>query len=335
MLDSIEEVGGCVSWEPLQRSIRGFVGDKDDKTDRFRAIFEPEDIFERFVKNANASTEKLLPRDDEPTGRVSHEFHARRGGPPSWDHQITVVASPAKPKPAARVRPPQDDETTRVGRYPDPAFAKEPEEFEEFEELEGLVASPDETAPHRAALVTDSGQQILLLTNVKKPSQPPPPLPNVQAPTWQSVVAAPGLRTQKLEALELVPDIRAAAQKKLHPVAAESGEDGQMPPRQLDQILSDMAVLLRYGHAVQVRDRLEQLRCAYPEDLLLLRAIAEFHVEHDQRPPALEALFALASGLFERRNLEGMRKALEQVLVLEPENPRAIRLLGLLEHRSV
>ena len=43
---------------------------------------------------------------------------------------------------------------------------------------------------------------------------------------------------------------------------------------------------------------------------------------------------ALAGQLFARRNVEGMRAALEQVLVLDPGNERAGRLLALLVRRA-
>jgi len=190
-----------------------------------------------------------------------------------------------------------------------------------------------------------------LLTKVKSDSiltEPPTPEVAQEIPeeantpeisdsssNWKSVVAVRGQHTQRIEAAKLVPDVEAAAKKRADgPPSGETGEDGQMPTRELDHILTDMAVLLRYGHASQVRERLEQLRRAYPEDLLLLRRIAEFHVEHEQTDAALDALFALARGLFERRNVEGMRQALEQVLVLDENNARAFRLLGLLEARS-
>ncbi|HJL14540.1 MAG TPA: hypothetical protein RMH99_02720 [Sandaracinaceae bacterium LLY-WYZ-13_1] len=308
-------------------------------------MFEPEDIFDRFVRNANASTEEAIPRDDEPTGRVPHgEVERReasepaegRGGPPSWDHQITVRAAPPRWDDG-------DDEGTRPDAPMPLAMARA---FDDEAEAPDVEVDEDQLTVPRAAPLTDSGQRILLLTRRK--STPPPASTGELAPsddpsradadddettTWDSVVSPRGLHTQRLEAMRVVPDVEATASRREDERVGEGVEDGQMPTRQLDQILSDMAVLLRYGHAGQVRDRLEQLRRAYPEDLLLLRRIAEFHVEHDQRDAALETLFALAGGLFERRNVEGMRQALEQVLVLDPNNARAFRLLGLLEQR--
>lgn len=114
----------------------------------------------------------------------------------------------------------------------------------------------------------------------------------------------------------------------------ERSEDGQIPARELEGRLGDMAVLLRYGHRAEVAERLDELLAKYPQDLLLLRRVAEFHLEHGHRELARECLFKLATGLFERRNVLGMRAALEQVLVLEPDNARAHKLLALLDKRE-
>ena len=56
-------------------------------------------------------------------------------------------------------------------------------------------------------------------------------------------------------------------------------------------------------------------------------------MENGDREGALEMLFLLAGRLFERRNVKGMQRALEQVLIIEPDNRRAYKLLGLLEQR--
>jgi hypothetical protein len=142
----------------------------------------------------------------------------------------------------------------------------------------------------------------------------------------------PGSTTQRLEAIQLVPDV-AAVRAPETPVR-ERSEDGQIPARELEGRLGDMAVLLRYGHRSEVAERLDELLAKYPQDLLLLRRVAEFHLEHGHLELARECLFKLASGLFERRNVVGMRAALEQVLVLEPDNARAHKLLALLDKRE-
>lgn len=153
----------------------------------------------------------------------------------------------------------------------------------------------------------------------------------IEHPEWQSVVRAPSTTTQKREALKLVPDV-AMVEGPSAPLS-EGSEDGMMPGGELDRKLGDMSVLLRYGHQEQVRRELDHLIAEFPRDLLLLRRISEFWVGNQRVQPACDVLFTLASGLFERRNVEGMRQALEQVLVLSPGNERATRLLTLLAER--
>jgi len=334
------------------------VGRDSGKTDRFRQVFEPEDIFDRFVQNANKSTEAKLPDDDDVTGCISRAA-LRRGGPPDWDHRVTVVGPrhpdtdiPPEADPGSiEIELPEDSDATmvaprpeRVEAAPDGTRPDAPMPLAMERAFDDSDEHEDVTVPAATPPTTDSGQRILLLTKVKETRPLEPATPEVpqtlgedgaDSSTWKSVVAPRGVHTQRLEASKVVPDVVEAAKRKHDdgPPSGELGEDGQMPTRELDQILSDMTVLLRYGHAGQVRERLDQLRRAYPEDLLLLRRIAEFHVETAQKAAALDALFGLARGLFERRNVEGMRQALEQVLVLDPDNPRAFRLLGLLDKR--
>lgn len=172
--------------------------------------------------------------------------------------------------------------------------------------------------------------RVLLLTARKTPT--PAPKSPAKPDSVASVVRLPSADTQRREAALVVPEV-ANISSPPAPVR-EKSEDGQMPAGALDRILNDMQVLLRYSNEHQVRTRLDTLCKDYPDDLLLLRRIAEFHLETKQRDAAMETLFTLAARLFERRNVEGMRKALEQVLVLDPENRRAFKLLGLLEQRA-
>jgi hypothetical protein len=151
------------------------------------------------------------------------------------------------------------------------------------------------------------------------------------SPEWSSVVPPPSEATQRREAKKLVPDF--ASQKPKPKPAREASEDGLIPSGELDRKLTDMAVLLRYGHEAQAARELEGLRRSYPQDLLLLRRIGEFWSESGRTERALETLFALATGLFERRNIEGMRQALEQAKTLDPNSERANRLLSLLDAR--
>ncbi len=135
------------------------------------------------------------------------------------------------------------------------------------------------------------------------------------------------------EADDVVPDV--ARVTRIPPPLRERSADGQAPAGELDRAIADMAVLLRYGHMGEVAQRLAELQQRYPDDLLLLRRLTEFHLEHGLEAEAMECLFTLASRLFERHNFQGMREALEQVLVLDPDNRRAYKLLGLLDARPV
>lgn len=153
----------------------------------------------------------------------------------------------------------------------------------------------------------------------------------VDAPVWESLVPPPSEMTQRREAKKLVPDMENVHVPEAPP--HERSEDGLAPSGELDRILTDMAVLLRYGHESQVRRSLEVLRLKYPQDLILTRRFAEFYVANARPDLAVEQLFTLATALFERRNVEGMRQALEQVLVIDPASERARRLVTLLEQR--
>jgi hypothetical protein len=188
-----------------------------------------------------------------------------------------------------------EDEVTRRERRP-----KGPAKRLEQPEMEGL-------AP-----------EVVLLTDVKRPA---------------SVVARRSTDDQRIEADLAVPDVGRITPPPMP--LPEGCEDGLIPAGELDRVLSDMTVLVRYGHHTQVREHLDGLTRAYPEDVLLLRRIVEFHVENNDRMGAIDTLFTLAGRLFERRNTVGMRQALEQVLVIEPDNRRAYKLLGLLEKRPI
>jgi len=187
----------------------------------------------------------------------------------------------------------------------------------------------DRTARHVPVMADAADSSSPLLLTIKKPlSGPPAAKRRTPEP---SLLAGPGERTQRVEAALVVPDVGSI--RPPEPPVPERVEDGQMPAGELDRQLSDMAVLLRYGHHDEVGQRLDALLREYPQDLLLLKRVAQFHLETENPHLAKECLFQLASVLFERRNVVGMRQALEQVLVMEPANKRANKLLGLLEAR--
>jgi len=194
-----------------------------------------------------------------------------------------------------------------------------------------MSADADRTARHVPVKADAADSSSPLLLTIKKPlpgAVEPEPKRRAREP---QLLEGPGDRTQRVEAALVVPDVGSI--RPPEPPVPERVEDGQMPAGELDRQLSDMAVLLRYGHHGEVGQRLDALLREYPEDLLLLKRVAQFHLETENPHLAKECLFQLASVLFERRNLVGMRQALEQVLVMEPHNKRANKLLGLLEAR--
>lgn len=170
------------------------------------------------------------------------------------------------------------------------------------------------SAEHATLAAEDPPGEVVLLTRRKAPSGFPPPDANA------------GGDTHRREAARVIPDVASVSPPM--PPLPEKGEDGQVPAHELDRVLADMMVLLRYGHMAQVRRGLDELAQRFPEDLLLLRRIAEFHLETGDRRGSMEALFTLATRLFERKNLTGMRGALSQILVIDPNNQRARKLLG-------
>lgn len=176
--------------------------------------------------------------------------------------------------------------------------------------------------PHSAG-----GGAVMLLT--KKKSEPPKRSTDPES--------GPSIRlhantTARLVAELVVPDVRHVPAPAA-PVA-ERSDNGHMPAGELDRFLSDMAVLFRWGHVAQVEYEIDLLLERYGSDLLLLRRVTEFYVETEQRESAVDALFRLTHQLFERRNLAGMKAALEQILALDGSNERARRLGALLDKRA-
>jgi hypothetical protein len=299
---------------------------KDDTDDS--AIFrEAEAVFASFVSNANA-----LGHDPR-TVRAALQNIAKATAADTLvldRAQLAKSLAESTAAQASEAAPEYDvddlptDANRAAARVPRIAPAKripDPESFEETRVEQAVLLTRRRSV--RPETMSPLGAPDLLDTDVRTP-----------APGEELFVPASprGLTTQRREARALVPEVAAVA-PAARPVQ-ERGEDGEIPPRELARLLADMATLLRWGHGAQVRDELEKLRRRFPSDLLLMRRIAEFHLEVGQNEAAMDVLFALASRLFERRNVEGMRAALEQVLVLDPGNARARKLLALLVKRD-
>lgn len=263
---------------------------------------DPEAIFDLFVRNANAEGAGV---------RTIRAAAPRRGSPieatadhPPTPHRSVVFDSHLRrengPVPSGHVVLLTQRKKVAVGL--------------DAEDTQEMPALTEEAA--RQVVETFEGGSVSVGRVGQIANHTPPPV-NTQ--------------TDEVEAAQVVPDVARVAPPP--PPVSEKSEDGHMPAGELDRILTEMTVLLRYGHRAQVRQGLDELVARFPEDLLLLRRIAEFHLENGDREGAIEMLFLLASRLFERRNVTGMRQALEQVLVLDPKHRRAYKLLGLLEAR--
>jgi hypothetical protein len=277
-----------------------------------------EDVFASFLKNAYArkegrpsrvsttqewerSVEELLPREPEPRDERDTEPPPRPSTVPDADSTLRVVP------------------LTKKKSLPPTASPSSPPPLP-------VRATIDESSVSTAVA---NAEELRAAVRASRPE--PKPKEAAEQEEWSSVVPPPSEATQRREAKKLVPDL--ATKKPKPKPAREASEDGLIPSGELDRKLEDMAVLLRYGHEPQVARELEGLRRNYPQDLLLLRRIGEFWTDCGRIERALEILFALASGLFERRNVEGMRQALEQAKALDPNSERANRLLALLDSR--
>jgi len=107
----------------------------------------------------------------------------------------------------------------------------------------------------------------------------------------------------------------------------------QITARDLDEAVRDLSTRVNQGELEGVHDRITELRKLYPRDLLLLRRISEIYADLGDQNAAMECLFRIVALLFERREFGPMREVLEQILVMKPEHPQALKLQSLVEAR--
>ncbi len=114
----------------------------------------------------------------------------------------------------------------------------------------------------------------------------------------------------------------------------EGTEDGMAPPRLLERVLENVEVALRFGHRSDVYVLLGALQERYPNDLLLLRRIAETYAEQGDVQEATQVLVRLASALLERNQVEAAREVVERARRLGPHDRRLARLESLLAEKQ-
>lgn len=285
-------------------------------TERLPLLPDVERIFDAFVSNANAvagqarTTLGAIPEEDPfPSAKTALA-------------ELVPLEGEVKDHPAFEA---QDDVEEELLAAAEEAVTTQGAVFAGMLERDAIPLSQKKLAPPR--LPAEASMAVASAADSAADSAA------ATAKAGRSVRAPlpAGPHTQKNEAQRLVPDV--ASVRPSEPPARERSEDGQIPARELERMMGDMQVLLRYTHDEEVARRLQELRRRYPNDLLLLRRIAEFHLEAGSVDLAKEALFQLAAGLFRRKNVTGMRAALEQVLVLTPGDQRAIKLVELLDQR--
>lgn len=291
---------------------------------RVEAFAESERMFQAFVDRALAMWFGQMPTRVGGSERPTAPESIERPTAPDPDRRYRAEAATIPFQPEAPTR--SFVSADRVRPVSRTATLESPSIRASAAPSEKTFPVPSEPAPEPQVPASPSGQKprppVVLLTQKKKTPDPE---------RYASVVPLRGDDTLKTEAVAAVPEVASVLAPA--PPPAERSEDGHAPAHELDRVMNEMKVLLDYGHRQQVRTKIQDFCRRYPEDLLLLRRVAEFYLENNDRSAAMETLFLLASRLFERRNVEGMRRALEQVLVLDPTNKRAFRLLGLLDER--
>lgn len=127
-------------------------------------------------------------------------------------------------------------------------------------------------------------------------------------------------------------DLRETARPKMPRMPAPTAA-GQMPPGALGRMLSELTVLIKYGHGEQAQYILDHLVRGYPEDLKTNRRVAEFQLEN-RLGSGVDTLFVLATRLLERGRASAVRRVLQRITAHEPDSARAARMLEMLEKNA-
>lgn len=97
------------------------------------------------------------------------------------------------------------------------------------------------------------------------------------------------------------------------------------------EFLAEMKVLLKYGHAEQVRQEVQRWFVAHPDDLEGWLDVIEFEMAYIDSTVALERLFSLAGRALDRREIAVARQVYDRVRALAPTDLRVHALRERLE----
>jgi thioredoxin-like negative regulator of GroEL len=99
------------------------------------------------------------------------------------------------------------------------------------------------------------------------------------------------------------------------------------------RLVVEMSALYTHGHVDDVASELERVRSLHPADVELHGALADFFLERGDLVRAVEMLFHLVDGYFEKADANAARRCLERIQALDPENRRLQRFEKLLAAR--
>jgi hypothetical protein len=89
-----------------------------------------------------------------------------------------------------------------------------------------------------------------------------------------------------------------------------------------ERFCDEMMVLIKYGHAKQVPQEIERWIRTYPDDLEGAMRIAEFEMQRIDATQGLDRLFQVAHRALAKGAVECLRRALDRLQVLAPNDMR-------------
>lgn len=126
------------------------------------------------------------------------------------------------------------------------------------------------------------------------------------------------------------PDVSEVRTRRL---LGQSELDASLTDEARRRLVVEMSALYTHGHVEDVIAELERVRSQHPADVELHGALADFFLERGDLPRAVEMLFHLVDGYFEKADAEAARRCLERIQALDPENRRLQRFEKLLTAR--
>ncbi len=89
-----------------------------------------------------------------------------------------------------------------------------------------------------------------------------------------------------------------------------------------ERFCDEMLVLIKYGHAQQVPREIERWVRAYPDDFDAAMRIAELEMQRVDASVGLDRLFAVANRAVERGAVEYLRRSLDRLQTIAPQDMR-------------